>query len=107
MPEHLFDETSEPKSETEATAKPLSFRLVITILAVPLVLILLNTVSDLLLPETSLVRIWISFIGHPFTALTIAALLSFYFLGIRRGYSAREVQKFATNSLEPVGLIIW
>jgi len=86
--------------------QPLTFGLVITIIAVPLVLILLNTVSEVVLPEGSAVRDWIGFIGHPFVALTIAALLSFYFLGTRQGYTMGQVLKFATKSLEPVGLII-
>jgi len=89
-----------------APKQPLTFGLVITIIAVPLVLILLNTVSEVVLPEGSAVRDWIGFIGHPFVALTIAALLSFYFLGTRQGYTMGQVLKFATKSLEPVGLII-
>lgn len=86
--------------------QPLTFGLVMTVLAVPLVLILLNTVSGVLLPEDSPVLGWIAFIGHPFVALIIAALLSFYFLGIRQGFSMRQVLQMATKSLEPVGLII-
>jgi len=83
-----------------------SFGLVVSIIAVPLVLILLNTVSAVILPEDSLLLGWIAFIGHPFVALTLAALLSFYFLGRRQGFSRGEVLRFATKSLEPVGLII-
>jgi H+/gluconate symporter-like permease len=70
------------------------------------VLILLNTVSTVLLEEGNPIRNFLSFLGHPFTALIIAALLSFYLLGIRRGLTRREVQDIATKSLEPVGLII-
>lgn len=82
------------------------FGLVVAIIAVPLVLILLNTVSAVVLPEESPVLGWIAFIGHPFVALTIAALLSFYFLGRRQGMTRGEVLHLATKSLEPVGLII-
>lgn len=48
----------------------------------------------------------LTFIGHPFVALTITVLLTFYFLGIKRGYSKEEVQTMATKSLEPAGIII-
>lgn len=41
-----------------------------------------------------------------FVALTIAALLSFDFLGIRQSFSQRQVLNLVTKSLEPVGLII-
>lgn len=86
--------------------QPLTFGMVVTIIAVPLVLILLNTVSEVVLAEGNPVRNWIAFIGHPFVALTLAALLAFYFLGIRQGFSRRDILKFSTRSLEPVGLII-
>ena len=104
VPEYMEREDTKPKQgEVE---QPLSFGIIMSVIATPLFLILLNTVSDVILPEGNSLRAWISFIGHPFTALTIASLMSFYFLGTRRGYSLREIQKFATNSLEPVGLII-
>ncbi|HEY9736444.1 MAG TPA: SLC13 family permease, partial [Trichocoleus sp.] len=97
-------DTSEAKQQGEAAAlaersgKTASFGLVVTILAVPLVLILLNTVSGVVLAEGNPLRNWITFIGHPFVALTIAALLSFYFLGIRQGFSQRQVLNLATKA---------
>lgn len=90
----------------EPVLQPLTFGMVVTIIAVPLVLILLNTVSEVVLAEGNPVRNWIAFIGHPFVALTLAALLAFYFLGIRQGFSRRDILRFSTRSLEPVGLII-
>jgi Gnt-I system low-affinity gluconate transporter len=83
-----------------------NFGLVVALIAIPLVLILLNTASSVLLPEENGVRSFLGFLGHPFTALLIATLLSFYLLGTLRGYSRREIQEIATKSLEPVGLII-
>lgn len=83
-----------------------SFGMVVTIILIPLVMILLNTGLGVILPEGNPVRSWMSFIGHPFTALTIATLLSFYFLGTLRGYSLNDIQRITTKSFEPVGLII-
>ena len=83
-----------------------SFGLVVGLIAIPLVLILLNTVSGVVLPEGNAIRNFLNFIGHPFFALLIATLLAFYTLGTRHGYSRREIQEIATKSLEPVGLII-
>jgi Gnt-I system low-affinity gluconate transporter len=82
------------------------FGLVITLIGVPLLLILTSTVSRVVLAEDDPLRSLFAFIGHPFTALLVAALLAFWLLGTRRGYSAEEVRKVATASLEPVGMII-
>ncbi|WP_017298647.1 gluconate:H+ symporter [Nodosilinea nodulosa] len=95
----------QPTQGTVDKALP-SFAMVITLVAVPLVLILLNTVLGVALPEDNAVRNWAAFIGHPFTALTIVTLLSFYFLGTQRGYTRNDIQRIATKSFEPIGLII-
>lgn len=94
-------ETDHPRVESLP-----NFGLVVGLIAIPLVLILLNTVSSVALPEGNFVRSFLGFIGHPFIALMLATLLSFYLLGTRRGFSRREIQEIATKSLEPVGLII-
>jgi Gnt-I system low-affinity gluconate transporter len=104
----LYTEYPEPNlAENDPANKRLpSFGMVITIILIPLVLILLNTALGVVLPEGNPVRNWMSFIGHPFTALILATLLSFYYLGTRRGYSLADIQRIATKSFEPVGLII-
>lgn len=96
----------QPPAPYPVAKGPPSFGLVLGLIAIPLVLILLNTVSGVLLEEGNPVRNFFTFIGHPFFALILAALLTFYLLGIRRGYSRRDIQEIATKSLEPVGLII-
>ena len=83
-----------------------SFGLIATLILIPLILILLNTVSGVILPDSSILKSFFTFLGHPFVALTIATLLAFIFLGIRRGYTRQEVQEIATKSLEPAGIII-
>ncbi|WP_078378928.1 GntP family permease [Sutcliffiella halmapala] len=82
------------------------FGLISAIILVPLVLILMNTLSTVLLPEDSWIRAITTFVGHPFVALTIATLLTFFFLGTKRGYSKQEVHDIATKALEPAGIII-
>lgn len=99
-------ETAEHHEDDTEGRKTPSFAMVVSLIALPLVLILMNTAGKIMLPEGSDLREWISFIGHPFTALTAALLLAFYFLGIRLGFSANEVQRIATRSMEPVGMII-
>ncbi|WP_226536972.1 GntP family permease [Fictibacillus halophilus] len=83
-----------------------SFAMIASLIFIPLVLILANTVSGVLLEEGNTVRSVLTFLGHPFVALIIATLLAFYFLGVRRGYSGDEIQSIATKALEPAGIII-
>jgi gluconate transporter len=87
-----------------------SVSLIISLLAVPLLLILLNTFAQMspraawegreVLLET------ISFVGHPFTALIIANLLAWYLLGIRKGVKKDILLDISNKSLAPAGLII-
>jgi Gnt-I system low-affinity gluconate transporter len=83
-----------------------SFGMIISLILIPLVLILFNTLSAVVLDEGNQIREILTFLGHPFVALTIATMLTFYFLGTRRGYSRQEVQDIATKALEPAGIII-
>ena len=76
------------------------------IILVPLVLILVNTVTNVLLPKDDPTRTVLGFLGHPFVALLIATLLAFTLLGTRRGLTRDEVQNIATKALEPAGIII-
>ena len=83
-----------------------SFGLVTSLILIPLVLILFNTLSDVLLDEGNPLRAFLSFMGHPFVALTIATLLAFILLGTLRGYTKEDVQGIANKALEPAGIII-
>lgn len=103
--DHPIEAAPHPEVVLEHKALP-GFGLVITLILIPLVLILLNTALGVILPEGNSVRNWIALIGHPFVALTIATLLSFYYLGTRRGYSLSDILRLTTKSFEPVGLII-
>lgn len=83
-----------------------SFKMIATIILVPLILILINTFSTVLLAEGHIVRDIATFIGHPIVALLIATLITFRTLGTKRGFTRQEVQDIATKALEPVGIII-
>jgi Gnt-I system low-affinity gluconate transporter len=80
--------------------------LVSSLIALPLLLIVGNTLSKALLPESNSVRSVLMFIGHPIVALLVSTLLCFTLLGTRRGVSAQEVRELASKALEPAGLII-
>jgi len=101
-----FVEFAESANDVENDKELPSFAQIITLIGIPLILILLNTLSDLVLPEGNTLHSLLTFIGDPFVALTITVILTFYFLGTRRGYTREEIQNIATKSLEPAGIII-
>lgn len=92
--------------ETEHQQELPSFAMIASLIFIPLVLILANTLTGVILEEGNAIRSFFTFLGHPFVALTIATLLTFYFLGVKRGYKKLDVQDIATKALEPAGIII-
>lgn len=106
VPEYFLEAEDEFNEEGDEGKTTPSFLLIVSIILIPLLLILINTLSDIVLPDDSSLKTFLTLIGHPFSALTIAVLLAFYFIGVRHGYSGDEVQRMATKALEPVGLIV-
>ena len=102
VPDYMERDIPIPTDEKELP----SFGLVMTIILLPLVLILANTLAKVQLEEGTQLREILEFLGHPFIALIIATLFSFYALGTLRGYTREDILKIATRSMEPVGLII-
>lgn len=81
------------------------FGLVLGVILIPLVLILVSTVSKYM-PISVDVKNVLGFIGKPFLALTIATLAAMYFLGIKKGYTGAQLKKILDHSLRPVGMIL-
>ncbi|WP_330306996.1 MULTISPECIES: gluconate:H+ symporter [unclassified Streptomyces] len=99
----VIDEQRE--AGVEPREKPVPLGTVLGIIGTPLVLILAATFSSIALdPSTG--RSVIEFFGSPFVALTIALLLAYYLLGIRRGWSRKSLETVSTSSLKPVGNIL-
>lgn len=70
------------------------FSTVLGIILVPLVLILLNTVSAYI-PGIDALRPVLEFLGTPFVALVIAVLFAMYFLGKKQGYDGEQLRIMA------------
>lgn len=87
-----------------------SFRIILAMIFIPLLLILLNTVTTLSVAKgwvrQSLATDLLEFVGHPFSALIIATLAALYFLGIRRGMQRAQLLELSTRALGPAGIII-
>jgi Gnt-I system low-affinity gluconate transporter len=89
---------------------PPSFFVIVLLVAVPLLLILINTFTAMAVDtgfiQKTVVTNVIIFLGHPFSALIIAALLAIYFLGVKRGKSKQQLLDLSTKALGPAGIII-
>lgn len=114
VPQDMVEAAAEAKNAVAAEQKasgvtpperPVALGTVLAIIGTPLVLILLATFSSIAL-DPSTVRSVVEFFGHPFVALTIALLLAYYLLGIRRGWSRKSLETVSTASLKPVGNIL-
>ena len=87
-----------------------SATLIISIILIPIFLIVVNTLitsplfSGYDIPSGILYTI--ELVGHPFTALIIANLIAWYFLGVRRGMQKEYLLKVATKSFQAAGIII-
>lgn len=82
-----------------------AFSTVLCIILVPLVLILLSTVSEYI-PGIDVIRPVLQFLGTPFVALIIAVLTAMYFLGKKQGYDGEQLKKILDRSLRPTGQIL-
>ncbi|SFW66730.1 Gnt-I system low-affinity gluconate transporter [Sinomicrobium oceani] len=83
-------------------------RTVFAIIAVPIFLILLNTFTESgLIPVSSpYITQGIALLGHPFTALIIANILAWYLLGLRQGFTRKQLLDISSRSMAPAGSII-
>lgn len=87
-----------------------SFRSIVIIISIPLLLILLNTLTSVIVSKGIIAKSTftdiLEFVGHPFSALIIATLVATYFLCIRRGMDKHKVLELSTKALGPAGIII-
>lgn len=78
---------------------------VITIMS-PVLLMLLGSVADRITPIGSLPNKALHFVGNTDIALVLATILSFYVLGLARGFSRETILRFTNECLGPTALIM-
>ena len=83
-----------------------SFALALGLIALPLIMISLNTLGGRFVQNDSTLAHWLAFIGHPFTAILTACLMAFYLLGARRGVPNSRIMEICGSALQPAGVII-
>lgn len=91
--------------DTSLDKKLPPFGLVFVIILIPLVLILMSTISNYI-PMPSAVKSVFEFFGEPFVALIIATLVGMFFLGKKQGYSGENLKKILDRALKPTGMIL-
>ncbi|MGN0484711.1 MAG: GntP family permease [Lachnospiraceae bacterium] len=99
VPEHIAEQEDIDESKLP------KFWTIVGIILIPLVLIILDSISGVV-PALSSVAPIFAFLGEPFVALLIATIVAMLVLGIKHGYSTEELEKIMTKSLEPTGLIL-
>jgi Gnt-I system low-affinity gluconate transporter len=106
---HIEPQVFEEKKDYDEATAP-SPSLIISIILIPILLIVANTLLGSPLFEgvaiPAAVRYSVELLGHPFTALIIANLIAWYFLGVRRGMQKEYLLKVATKSFQAAGIII-
>ncbi|MDE7331920.1 MAG: GntP family permease [Lachnospiraceae bacterium] len=99
VPEHVANQADYDESKLP------SFWTIVGIILIPLVLIILDSISGVV-PALSGVAPLFAFLGEPFVALLIATVIAMFVLGMKHGYTLEELEKVMTKSLEPTGLIL-
>ncbi|MFD9821126.1 GntP family permease [Streptomyces violascens] len=114
VPQDMLEAAEEAKAAVAAEQRaagvvpredPAPLGAVLAIIGTPLILILAATFSSIALGPSTL-RSVLEFFGNPFVALTIALVLAYYLLGIRRGWSRKSLETVSASSLKPVGNIL-
>lgn len=91
------------ESAEKSSQPPPNVGLVALLLTLPVLLIFASTIANRMGTGA---RGFLTLIGHPFCALTIAALASMYFLGFRRGLDREAVTRMATQALAPTASLL-
>lgn len=90
----------------EAPANLPPFMTTVFSILCPVILMLAGSVADLVSRPGGGTNTFLHFIGNTDIALLIATLLSFYVLGVARGFSRATILKFTNDCLAPTALIM-
>jgi len=93
-----------PEELTEKEMPGLAISLVTALL--PVVIILLSTIIDYLIPKGSIFEEINNFIGNPSIALLFSVLFSIYILGIKRGLKMKEIMDANSRAFLSITMIL-
>ena len=100
-----------PPLTDKKTTRPAAYRapgfgLTLWSILLPVVLMLLATLAELLLPKGSRLLMAATFIGHPVMALLIAVLFASWSLGTRCRYTRAQILKFTEDCISAMGMTL-
>ena len=106
-----FVEANPPALPDRASSRPAAYRapgfgLTLWSILLPVVLMLLATLAELLLPKESRLLKVATFVGHPVIALLIAVLFASWSLGTRSRYTRAQVLKFTEECISAMGMTL-
>jgi GntP family gluconate:H+ symporter len=85
---------------------PPGFTLTVATITLPILLMLLASLSQLLLPKTHFARHGCEFLGNPTVAMLTATFLAFYSFGLRQGLRGTELLQLSESCLAPAASIL-
>jgi GntP family gluconate:H+ symporter len=97
--------TSIPAGIAAQGRKP-RFAMALFTIALPVLLMLGDTVAKLGLPAENSARAWAGFLGSPIVSMFIAALFSFYSFGWACGFNRNQLLKFTEECVGPAASIM-
>jgi GntP family gluconate:H+ symporter len=100
-----FADISETADAPDTGSRP-GLVVAASITLLPVLLILVGSLSDHLPPQLSALHIVLHDIGIPSVALLIAVLWSFYVVHRTRGYDMQRIEHFAQQSLGPMAAFL-
>jgi GntP family gluconate:H+ symporter len=81
-------------------------RLVVSLIALPIVMILMGTIASITLPEGLALRSVLVFLGIPYIALMITVLLCAFLLGVRRGAQMNTVTEVLGAAIPGIAMVV-
>ncbi len=93
-------------AESPATGRVPEVMTTVALILIPIVLIMLGTLVPAFLPPGSVVSSILVVVGTPFVALLVGLLLCAYVLGVRRGWSRREVADVIGSAIPGIAVVI-
>ncbi|MBP2656217.1 MAG: dsdX 1 [Firmicutes bacterium] len=83
-----------------------AFSVTLFTILLPLLLMIGKTIIELFADKNAAYMPVVNFIGNPITALFLAAVLSYYIMGIKQGNSLGDLAKYTESAMGPMATII-
>jgi gluconate:H+ symporter, GntP family len=83
-----------------------AFGLTLFSMLLPVLLMLMGTIAELVLPPGAMGRNLAGFIGNPSIALLISVLFALWSLGTKCGFSRLQLSKFTEESVASIGMAV-